>query len=82
MLYRGAQFFSVGVASSAVGHSLTKWGVERRQAANPKLEGEEPYKPLAPVLENSVMWGGFMAVSTNVRYQMMNGIEERGLVSH
>lgn len=27
VLYRGAQFFAVGFASSAVGHSLTKWGV-------------------------------------------------------
>ena len=54
--------------------------VERQQLANPKGEGEEPYKPLAPVLENSVNWGGFMALSTNIRYQAVNGFEDRLLV--
>ena len=170
VLYRGAQFFAVGFLSSAVGHSLTKWGVgsllflpshlpesilfqallailhicksslaselhyqggysfgrprkgparavtarsshhhcrnsnsdihyavfedlrcvcrcstsamqvEQRQLANPKKDGEEPYKPLAPVLDNSIAWGAFVAASTNIRYQLVNGIEERGLV--
>lgn len=55
--------------------------VEQRQLANPKKAGEEPYKPLAPVLDNSIAWGGFVAASTNLRYQLVNGIEERGLVS-
>ena len=54
--------------------------VERQQLANPKNKGEEPYKPLAPVLENSVNWGGFMALSTNIRYQAVNGFEDRLLV--
>lgn len=54
--------------------------VEKQQLANPKLEGEEPYKPLAPVLENSITWGGFMGLSTNLRYQAVNGIEERLMV--
>ena len=61
--------------------SMCAMQVEKRQLANPKKAGEEPYKPLAPVLENSTGWGGFVAVSTNLRYQLVNGIEERGLVS-
>ena len=56
--------------------------IEKQQLANPKKEGEEPYKPLAPVLENSVVWGGFMGLSTNLRYQLLNGFEERLLVTH
>ena len=36
VLYRGAQFFTVGFVSSGLGHSLTKWAVEKKQAANPK----------------------------------------------
>ena len=55
--------------------------VEKQQNAHPKLKGEAPYKPLAPVLDNSATWGGFMALSTNLRYQLVNGIEERVLVS-
>lgn len=37
-------------------------------------------KQLAPVLDNSIGWGSFVAVSSNCRYQLVNGIEERGLV--
>lgn len=55
--------------------------VEQKQLANPRGADEEPYKPLAPVLQNSIYWGGFMALSTNVRYQMVNGFEDRFLVS-
>lgn len=55
--------------------------MEREQLANPRKEGEEPYKPLAPVLDNSLTWGGFMGLSTNLRYQLVNGIEERALVN-
>lgn len=41
---------------------------------------EDPEKELAPVLENSIAWGGFMATSANLRYQLVNGFEERVLV--
>lgn len=41
---------------------------------------EEPGKELAPVWDNSVAWGGFMATSANLRYQLVNGIEDRILV--
>lgn len=35
---------------------------------------------LAPVLDNSLGWGAFMATSANVRYQLINAFEERFLV--
>lgn len=35
---------------------------------------------LAPVLTNSLGWGAFMAVSANMRYQLINGFEDRVLV--
>jgi len=47
-----------------------------------KAEGEEADKELAPVLDNSIAWGGFVASSTNLRYQLVNGFEERALVSN
>lgn len=43
---------------------------------------EEPEKELAPVARNSICWGTFMATSANVRYQLLNGFEERYLVSY
>ena len=43
--------------------------------------GEHAEKGLAPVLQNSLAWGGFLAVSSNTRYQLVAAIEERILVS-
>lgn len=34
------------------------------------------------MLDNSLAWGGFVASSTNLRYQLVNGFEERALVSN
>lgn len=42
--------------------------------------GEHAEKDLAPVLQNSLAWGGFLAVSSNTRYQIVAGVEERILV--
>ncbi len=42
--------------------------------------GEHAEKDLAPVLQNSLAWGGFLALSSNTRYQLVAGIEERVLV--
>ncbi len=36
-----------------------------------KAEGEEADKELAQVLDNSIAWGGFVASSTNLRYQLV-----------
>lgn len=56
--------------------------VDRSRAQNPqvKAEGAAPDKELAPVLDNSIAWGGFVATSTNLRYQTVNAFEERALV--
>lgn len=56
--------------------------VDRSRAQNPqvKADGDEPDKELAPVLDNSIAWGGFVATSTNLRYQTVNAFEERALV--
>lgn len=43
--------------------------------------GVRAVKQLAPVLDNSVVWGSFVALSSNTRYQIVAGIEERILVS-
>ena len=36
-----------------------------------KAEGEKADKELASVLDNGVAWGGFVASSTNLRYQLV-----------
>ena len=47
----------------------------------PAPVAEEAAPHLAPVLKNSLGWGGFMASSANVRYQLVNGLEDRFMVS-
>ncbi|KAK9824347.1 hypothetical protein WJX72_009595 [[Myrmecia] bisecta] len=74
--YRGLQFFCVGFGSSILGHSLTKFMVDR---SNEGAGAHKDDKQLAPVLDNSLGWGGFMALSSNSRYQLVNGFEERVL---
>ncbi|KAA8491515.1 Protein RETICULATA-RELATED 1, chloroplastic [Porphyridium purpureum] len=74
LLNKGAQFALTGFTASMIGHSITKALVARR----PLKEGETRAE-LAPVLQNSLEWGKFMGVSSNVRYMAVNGIEERML---
>ena len=49
-----------------------------QQQKNEPADAEE--KQLAPVWDNSVGWGSFVAVSTNIRYQAVGAFEERVLV--
>ncbi|KAK9835413.1 hypothetical protein WJX81_007941 [Elliptochloris bilobata] len=51
-------------------------GAAARAAASAEF-GEDA--ALAPVLDNSLGWGAFMATSANVRYQLVNAFEERFL---
>lgn len=71
---------------TVVSQGLTETGhvqvdKSRAQSTHVRAEGEEPDKELAPVLDNSIAWGGFVSTSTNLRYQLVNGFEERALVS-
>lgn len=67
---------SFGHQGNWFSHRLNVSKVEMR----PVDEKEEAVE-LAPVLENSLAWASFMAVSSNLRYQTVNCIEERLLVS-
>jgi hypothetical protein len=81
-MYKGAQFALVGFLSSTVGHSLTTALVNRRKAAaaatksTRRRENHDDVE-LAPVLPTSLAWGGFMFCSSNPRYQLVNGLEQR-----
>ena len=72
---KGLQFGMVGFASSMVGHSITQGLISLRDQGEEDKEG----KHLAPVLPTSLCWGGFMMTSSNLRYQLVNGFEQRVL---
>eukprot|EP00884_Botryococcus_braunii_P015964 jgi/Botrbrau1/3050/Bobra.0070s0045.1 len=73
--YRGIQFFFVGFLSSVIGHSLTTYLVDQQKKKKKQLAAEAAAKAVPP--KRSLAWGSFMALSSNTRYQIVNGIEER-----
>jgi len=79
---RGAQFFAVGFGAAAVGHSATIAAVSAQRKRG-VLRGDKQTAantaPLAPALDTAMAWGWFMGVSSNARYQVVNGFEERVL---
>ena len=50
---------------------------ESCSSTHAKARGEEADKKLAPLLDNSIAWGGFVA---SRRRQLVNGSEERALI--
>ena len=79
-VYKGGQFFLVGMASSAVGHGLTSAFVQhsrQRQGTSNDDGGSET--ELGPLLPTCLAWGGFLLASSNPRYQAVNAIEQRAV---
>ena len=68
ILYKGALFWMVGLAASMIGHGAT--------VSLMKSRGVD-VSAMASVLDNSIQWGNFMGVSSNLRYQIVNGWEAR-----
>eukprot|EP00287_Rhodomonas_sp_CCMP768_P017287 CAMPEP_0202816580 /NCGR_PEP_ID=MMETSP1389-20130828/7032_1 /ASSEMBLY_ACC=CAM_ASM_000865 /TAXON_ID=302021 /ORGANISM="Rhodomonas sp., Strain CCMP768" /LENGTH=378 /DNA_ID=CAMNT_0049488647 /DNA_START=26 /DNA_END=1162 /DNA_ORIENTATION=+ len=73
-LYKGSLFGACGFVGSVGGTSLAYLLFLIRQMADPEAGSSE--KRLPNVLANSLGWASFMFVSTNPRYQFVNGIEQ------
>lgn len=76
---RGAQFFGVGFGAAAVGHSLTLAALDSQKAAAAARGERVALAEPAGVGATAAAWGWFMGVSSNARYQLVNGFEERVL---
>ena len=68
LAYKGALFWLVGLTASLIGHTSTVTLMKARGADTSAMAG---------VLDNSLQWGNFMGVSSNLRYQLVNGWEAR-----
>eukprot|EP00192_Tetraselmis_astigmatica_P012439 CAMPEP_0117662746 /NCGR_PEP_ID=MMETSP0804-20121206/8214_1 /TAXON_ID=1074897 /ORGANISM="Tetraselmis astigmatica, Strain CCMP880" /LENGTH=424 /DNA_ID=CAMNT_0005469659 /DNA_START=132 /DNA_END=1406 /DNA_ORIENTATION=+ len=68
--FRFVQFGIAGTVASAVGHGLVVLSLK----SDPKAQEE-----LAPIHEVAFGWGAFMAISSNMRYQLVNCFEQRFL---
>lgn len=73
----GSKLFLVGTSASLIGTGVTNALIKARQAVekNPAGEAEE-----VPILSTSVAYGVYMAVSSNLRYQVLAGVIEQRML--
>ncbi|XP_023737744.1 protein RETICULATA-RELATED 2, chloroplastic [Lactuca sativa] len=72
LVYKGTLFAAVGLAAGLAGTALSNGLIKMRKKMDPSFES--PNKP-PPMFLNSITWAMHMGVSSNLRYQTLNGIE-------
>ncbi|XP_050225985.1 protein RETICULATA-RELATED 4, chloroplastic-like [Mercurialis annua] len=73
----GAKLFAVGTTSSMVGTAVTNALINARKAVDKSSAGEVEN---VPILSTSVAYGVYMAVSSNLRYQVLAGVVEQRIL--
>ncbi|KAA8517615.1 hypothetical protein F0562_015089 [Nyssa sinensis] len=71
-VYKGTLFAAVGFAAGLVGTVISNGLIKMRKKMDPNFG--TPNKP-PPTVLNAVTWAIHMGVSSNLRYQTLNGIE-------
>lgn len=71
-VYKGTLFAAVGFAAGLVGTAISNALIKMRKKMDPNFQ--TPNKP-PPTLLNALTWAVHMGVSSNFRYQTLNGIE-------
>ncbi|KAI3909229.1 hypothetical protein MKW92_012812 [Papaver armeniacum] len=71
-VYKGAVFAAVGFAAGLVGTAISNGLILMRKKMDPNFK--TPNKP-PPTLLNAMTWVTHMGLSSNFRYQTLNGIE-------
>lgn len=70
--YAGAQYAAVGLGAGVVGMGITYALIESRKALDKSFE---PKRPMPDLWGSSVGWAAFMAISSNTRFQIVEGLE-------
>ncbi|KAJ4724296.1 protein RETICULATA-RELATED 4, chloroplastic-like [Melia azedarach] len=73
----GAKLFAVGTTSSLVGTAVTNALINARKAVE-KTSASEVEN--VPILSTSVSYGVYMAISSNLRYQILAGVIEQRIL--
>ncbi|KAM6596610.1 hypothetical protein CsatA_007134 [Cannabis sativa] len=74
ILHNGTKLFAVGTASSLVGTVVTNTLINAKKAVNKDAAVEVEN---VPIVSTSVAYGVYMAVSSNLRYQVLAGVIEQ-----
>lgn len=72
LLYKGGVFALVGLGAGLVGTAISNGLIATRKKVDPTFQS--PNKS-PPMVLNAFTWAAHMGVSSNVRYQTLNGVE-------
>uniref|UniRef100_A0A1J3FUZ6 Protein RETICULATA, chloroplastic n=1 Tax=Noccaea caerulescens TaxID=107243 RepID=A0A1J3FUZ6_NOCCA len=69
--YKGIMYGAVGFGCGIVGQGIANLIMTAKRSIN---KSEEDI-PVPPLIKSAVLWGVFLSVSSNTRYQIINGLE-------
>ncbi|GLT75855.1 hypothetical protein SLA2020_475490 [Shorea laevis] len=69
--YKGVLYGSVGFACGIIGQGIANMIMTAKRS----IKKSEQDIPVPPLVKSAVLWGVFLAVSSNTRYQIINGLE-------
>lgn len=69
--YKGVLYGSVGFACGIIGQGIANLIMTAKRS----IKKSEEDIPVPPLLKSAALWGVFLAVSSNTRYQVINGLE-------
>ncbi|XP_008227034.1 PREDICTED: protein RETICULATA-RELATED 1, chloroplastic [Prunus mume] len=72
--YKGVLYGSVGFVCGLIGQGIANLIMNAKRS----IKKSEEDVPVPPLVKSAALWGVFLAVSSNTRYQIVNGLE--GLV--
>uniref|UniRef100_A0A0E0JTT2 Uncharacterized protein n=1 Tax=Oryza punctata TaxID=4537 RepID=A0A0E0JTT2_ORYPU len=73
----GAKLFAVGTSASLIGTGVTNALIKARKAVDKEFDDEVED---IPIVSTSVAYGIYMAVSSNLRYQILAGVIEQRML--
>ncbi|KAK8947654.1 hypothetical protein KSP40_PGU009369 [Platanthera guangdongensis] len=70
--YKGVLYGSVGFFCGIIGQGIANFIMTAKRS----VQKSEKDIPVPPLFKSAVLWGVFLAVSSNTRYQIINGLEQ------
>ncbi|KAK9185752.1 hypothetical protein WN943_026111 [Citrus x changshan-huyou] len=69
--YKGVLYGSVGLVCGIIGQGIANLIMTAKR----NIKKSEDDIPVPPLVKSAALWGVFLAVSSNIRYQIVNGLE-------
>ncbi|XAR50896.1 hypothetical protein NMG60_11005354 [Bertholletia excelsa] len=69
---KGIMYGSVGFTSGLIGQGMANLAMNTKR----RIRKSDEDIPVPPLLKTAALWGVFLAISSNTRYQIINGLEQ------